>query len=475
MAGTNFFKAITSVTDACLVDSTVTSVNSGLLYFAKCTGSPETTANLYGHGCIMIQTDSGTGVAAVYQNTGSVASPSWTLFDTSVGTTATSLVDGNAVTAVAVSTVASQVNHLLVTPSATGAVSANAVTIVPEGSDSNVSIALQPKGLTGLTTIGTTIGTGTITVGSSAGAQGVNIAHGSGATSVNIANTTTAGAQVNIASSNTGAVNRVDIVNGNTTFAGGGVVNIAAGTPTGSGTNLVTIGSNANTGNTTTIQAGNGPLAMQFNPATTGGIAMGATAGTGDISVGRSSASQIVHLNAGTNAPVVNVANAASNGATVTIAGQPTANAAADVISIGAGNAVGSGTKTVSILTGAPATEGNNRLVLGGGEGTNISLNARTTLSQAPNIVDGAGSNNAITGDLDDALGVAIVASPGLRVSVLLANSLQAGANTFALSGGAAVAIKSHYNPATDIATAYVSGGLIEMIYDGSVWQDLSQ
>jgi len=62
-----------------------------------------------------------------------------------------------------------------------------------------------------------------------------------------------------------------------------------------------------------------------------------------------------------------------------------------------------------------------------------------------------------------------------LRVTVKLAHSLQAGANTAAMNGGSTKAIKSHYNPATDIGTAYVSGGLIDMQFDGTVWQDLSQ
>ncbi len=58
---------------------------------------------------------------------------------------------------------------------------------------------------------------------------------------------------------------------------------------------------------------------------------------------------------------------------------------------------------------------------------------------------------------------------------VKLAHSLQAGANTAAMNGGSAKNIKSHYNPATDIGTAYVSTGIIDMVYDGTEWLDLSQ
>ncbi len=74
-----------------------------------------------------------------------------------------------------------------------------------------------------------------------------------------------------------------------------------------------------------------------------------------------------------------------------------------------------------------------------------------------------SGGNNAITFNLLDPNGNAIPLTAGLRVTVKLAHSLQAGANTAAVNGGSTKAIKSHYNPATDIGTAYVSGGLIEM------------
>lgn len=80
------------------------------------------------------------------------------------------------------------------------------------------------------------------------------------------------------------------------------------------------------------------------------------------------------------------------------------------------------------------------------------------------------GANNAIASAA--ASGPAL--TTGLVVFVKLAHSLQAGANTFAYNGGATAAIKQNTNPATDIATAYVSGGTIELFYDGTVWQELS-
>lgn len=84
-----------------------------------------------------------------------------------------------------------------------------------------------------------------------------------------------------------------------------------------------------------------------------------------------------------------------------------------------------------------------------------------------------SGANNAIVGTLAGAPALA----DGLTLSVLLAHSLQAGANTFAYAGGSAVSIKSHRNTANNIGTAYVSGGTINLQYNSTAtaWLDLSQ
>src|SRR6267154_6277429 len=54
---------------------------------AECTGAPslQTTADVFAHGCLMYQSDSGTGTNALYQNTGSIAVPAWTVIDTGTG------------------------------------------------------------------------------------------------------------------------------------------------------------------------------------------------------------------------------------------------------------------------------------------------------------------------------------------------------------------------------------------------------
>ncbi len=84
-------------------------------------------------------------------------------------------------------------------------------------------------------------------------------------------------------------------------------------------------------------------------------------------------------------------------------------------------------------------------------------------------IVSELGANNAIAGFLD----VSLVA--GTRVTIDLAHTLQAGANTFALNGGTAVSIKSSRNTANNIATAYAATGVITLVYDGALWLDTSQ
>ncbi len=70
---TNTPTPITSTCNALQGDST------GYAIIATCTGTPPTTASIFQHGCIMIQTNTSTGSTAVYQNTGSIAIPAWTL------------------------------------------------------------------------------------------------------------------------------------------------------------------------------------------------------------------------------------------------------------------------------------------------------------------------------------------------------------------------------------------------------------
>lgn len=80
------------------------------------------------------------------------------------------------------------------------------------------------------------------------------------------------------------------------------------------------------------------------------------------------------------------------------------------------------------------------------------------------------GANNALT-----------IAVPGLTqiggscVIVKLGHTLQAGANTIALNGGTATALKSHFNIANNIATVYAATGTLNACFDGTQWTDMSQ
>lgn len=80
MAGTSLAAPHPTITN--LYPMITDSRNSNLILLAYCTGTPDTTTNTYEHGALMIQIDSGTGTNGIYQNTGSSASPVWTLLDT---------------------------------------------------------------------------------------------------------------------------------------------------------------------------------------------------------------------------------------------------------------------------------------------------------------------------------------------------------------------------------------------------------
>ena len=86
--GTNFFSKKTPTLDIAFTDQT------GNAIFAKCTGTPPTTADIFAHGCLMIQSNSGTGNQAIWENIGSSAVPSWNLLGTVIPG-AISLTDGH--------------------------------------------------------------------------------------------------------------------------------------------------------------------------------------------------------------------------------------------------------------------------------------------------------------------------------------------------------------------------------------------
>lgn len=83
--GVNYFGPYSSTLDGCLADS------DGLIYFGRCTGTPPTTADIFAHGCRLVQTDSGTGNLAEWTNSGSSAVPSWNIVQ-ALGSAVTSAV-----------------------------------------------------------------------------------------------------------------------------------------------------------------------------------------------------------------------------------------------------------------------------------------------------------------------------------------------------------------------------------------------
>ena len=73
MAGTNITSELSPTLQVRETDRT------GLAITALCLGTPPTTAGIFQHGCLMVQTDSGSGNKAIYENTGTTAVPVWDL------------------------------------------------------------------------------------------------------------------------------------------------------------------------------------------------------------------------------------------------------------------------------------------------------------------------------------------------------------------------------------------------------------
>lgn len=85
------------------------------------------------------------------------------------------------------------------------------------------------------------------------------------------------------------------------------------------------------------------------------------------------------------------------------------------------------------------------------------------------------GANNALVAALLNATGAAVPLTQGLRILIQLGHTLQAGANTLNFNGAGVKNIKSHFNIANNIATAYAATGAIDLLYDGTQWCDMSQ
>ena len=49
------------------------------------------------------------------------------------------------------------------------------------------------------------------------------------------------------------------------------------------------------------------------------------------------------------------------------------------------------------------------------------------------------------------------------------------GANTLAVNGGSAIAIRSHLNPANNPTLGYSGASYLMCVYNGTYWLDMSQ
>ncbi len=103
---------------------------------------------------------------------------------------------------------------------------------------------------------------------------------------------------------------------------------------------------------------------------------------------------------------------------------------------------------------------------------TSFSTSGTSTAAQATNyIATESGANNALVAALLNSAGTAITPAAGLVIYLKLGQSLQAGANTLNLNGAGAASIKKASNPATDLSVTAVSGSILMMVFDGTVWQ----
>jgi hypothetical protein len=142
---------------------------------------------------------------------------------------------------------------------------------------------------------------------------------------------------------------------------------------------------------------------------------------------------------------------------------------------------IGSTSGSVAIFAGGSTpTNADISGDTGGAYTANVPLNNYSKqLASVPGsnfVVNETGANNAIVGSGQYSCMPRIY---GLTVQVALAHSLQAGANTFNYCGVGAKPIRSHFNSANNIGTAYDSSGVITLQWaqtaKGQFWLDMSQ
>lgn len=100
--------------------------------------------------------------------------------------------------------------------------------------------------------------------------------------------------------------------------------------------------------------------------------------------------------------------------------------------------------------------------------GTTTYMNT-VVASTAVNYVTDTGASNALEVALTYIDGTSVPLAAGLRLLVNTANTLQAGANTLALNGGAAKSLKNN-GTVNNLKTTTAAGVLLDVVYDGTNW-----
>ena len=116
----------------------------------------------------------------------------------------------------------------------------------------------------------------------------------------------------------------------------------------------------------------------------------------------------------------------------------------------------------------ATATLSLNDTGLAGGSETAPTVNTTGAVraAQTSNYVIAGGSSNALTATVP---GLSQVA--GAQMTVFVGSTtLQSGANTIALNGGSATAIKKASAPTTDLSTAIAANGIVTLVFNGTSW-----
>lgn len=96
----------------------------------------------------------------------------------------------------------------------------------------------------------------------------------------------------------------------------------------------------------------------------------------------------------------------------------------------------------------------------------------KQTSGQSENYITDTGTANALVGTLTTIDGSNVAVADGLRVTLKTANALQVGANTFNLNGSGAKDITTI--SLRNLKTIVVAGAILDLAYDGTRWQLLS-